>query len=56
MNINEDIDLDDPEKKELISKGGKPPFSLYTRRVIDISKISEFLTEDSSHGLCGSDN
>ena len=56
MNKNEEIDLDDPEKKELISKGGKPPFSLYTRRVIDISKISEFLTEDSSHGLCGSHN
>ena len=56
MNKNEEIDLDDPEKKELISKGGKSPFSLYTRRVIDISKISEFLTEDSSHGLCGSHN
>ena len=56
MNKNEEIDLDDPEKKELMSKGGKPPFSLYTRRVIDISKISEFLTEDSSHGLCGSHN
>ena len=56
MNKNEEIDLDDPEKKELISKGVKPPFSLYTRRVIDISKISEFLTEDSSHGLCGSHN
>ena len=56
MNNNEEMNLDDPEKKELISKGGKPPFSLYTRRVIDISKISEFLTEDSSHGICGSHN
>ena len=56
MNNNEEINIDDPKKKELISKGGKPPFSLYTRRIIDISKISEFLTEDSSHGLCGSHN
>ena len=56
MNKNEEIDLEDPENKDLILKGGNPPFSLNTRRVIDISKISEFLTEDSSHGVCGSHN
>ena len=56
MNKNEEIDLEEQDKKELLSKGGKPPFSLYTRRIIDISKITNFLNEDSSHGVCGSHN
>ena len=56
MDKNEKMDLEVLEKEDLISKGGKPPFSLYTRRIIDISKISNFLKEDSSHGLCGSHN
>ena len=37
-------------------KGGKPPFSLYTRRVIDTSKITNYLFDYSNHGLCGSYN
>ena len=56
MNKKEEIDLEEQDKKELLSKGGKPPFSLYTRRIIDISKITNFLNEDSSHGVCGSHN
>ena len=56
MNKNEEKDLEEQDNKELLSKGGKPPFSLYTRRIIDISKITNFLKEDSSHGVCGSHN
>ena len=47
-------------KKERRSKlsleGGKEPLSMYTRRVINTSKIKDFLKEDSSHGLCGGRN
>ena len=56
MNKNEEKDLEEQDNKELLSKGGKPPFSLYTRRIIDISKITNFLNENSSHGVCGSHN
>jgi len=47
------------EPKTLSTKsleGGKPPYSLYTRRIIDVSDISKFFSENSSHGLCGSHN
>ena len=37
-------------------EGGKKPFSLYTRRVINTNKIREYLNEQSIHGLCGSIN
>ena len=69
MEKNEDIEMDDqtesqnekikinPQTRSTLSlKGAKPPLSLYTRRVIDISDIQKFFTEDSSHGLCGSQN
>ena len=36
--------------------GGKQPLSLYTRRIIDSSKIINFLSDNSSHGICGSYN
>ena len=44
------------KRSELSIKGGKTPLSLYTRRVIDISNISKFLTKESTHGLCGGKN
>ena len=44
------------KRSELSTKGGKSPLSLYTRRVIDISNISKFLTKESTHGLCGGKN
>ena len=44
------------KRSELSTKGGKNPLSLYTRRVIDISNISKFLTKESTHGLCGGKN
>ena len=44
------------ERSELSLKGGKTPLSIYTRRVIDISNISKYLTEESTHGLCGGKN
>ena len=55
---NNDISLYNIKKPrtKFSKKGGKPPYSLYTRRVIDTSKIMNYLSESSSHGLCGSYN
>ena len=44
------------ERSQLSLEGGKAPLSIYTRRVIDISKIKDYLNEDSSHGICGGKN
>ena len=44
------------KRSELSLKGGKTPLSIYTRRVIDVSNISQYLTEESTHGLCGGKN
>ena len=44
------------KRSELSLEGGKTPLSMYTRRVVDISKISKYLTEESIHGLCGGKN
>ena len=44
------------KKNKTSLEGAKTPLSIYTRRVIDISSISKYLTEDSSHGLCGGKN
>ena len=43
-------------QNKLPLKGGIQPLSLYTRRIIDISDITKFLSKNSSHGLCGSHN
>ena len=37
-------------------EGGKKPLSIYTRRVMDTSKISEYLKPDSSKGRIGGRN
>ena len=44
------------ERSKLSLEGGKTPFSLYTRRIVDTSKIQNYLKEDSTHGLCGGKN
>ena len=44
------------ERSELSLEGAKPPLSIYTRRVVNVSNISKYLTEESSHGLCGGKN
>ena len=50
-------DVNQPQTRSILSlEGAKPPLSLYTRRVIDISNIHKFFTENSSHGICGSHN
>ena len=50
-------DINQPQARSVLSlEGAKPPLSLYTRRVIDISNIHKFFTENSSHGICGSHN
>ena len=71
MENNDDIEMDgktekgkedgkiqnEPQTQSTKSlEGGKPPYSLYTRRIIDTSDISKFFSENSSHGLCGSYN
>ena len=44
------------ERSEFSLEGAKPPLSIYTRRVMDISKISEYLKPDSSKGQIGGYN
>ena len=44
------------QRSELSLEGAKEPLSIYTRRVINISNISKYLTEESTHGLCGGKN
>ena len=33
-------------------EGAKKPISIYTRRVMDISKINKYLTSNSTRGIC----
>ena len=44
------------KKNEDSLKGGKQPLSIYTRRVMDISKIDKYLKDDSSRGQCDGRN
>ena len=48
--------MDPKGRSKLSLEGAKGPLSLYTRRVIDTSKIYEVLKENSSHGVCGGRN
>ena len=54
----EDEKEEDNSKKrsKLSLEGAKTPISLYTRRVMDISKINNYLTESSTKGRCGGHN
>ena len=46
-----------PKERSVYSlEGGKPPLSLYTRRVMDVSKINNYLSENSTRGQCGGHN
>ena len=46
-----------PKERSVYSlEGAKAPLSLYTRRVMDISKIGDYLSEDSTKGQCGGHN
>ena len=63
---NSDSDKDKQEeeiKKDEISQrrvysleGAKEPISIYTRRVMDISKIGNYLNRNSTRGRCGGRN
>ena len=55
-NESESQNLEKIERSKLSLEGGKEPLSIYTRRIIDISKIKNYLKEDSTHGLCGGKN
>ena len=52
----ENLSEEENERSELSLEGAKPPLSIYTRRVVNVSNISKYLTEESSHGLCGGKN
>ena len=52
----ENSSKEENERSELSLEGAKPPLSIYTRRVVNVSNISKYLTEESSHGLCGGKN
>ena len=46
-----------PQKRSEFSlEGAKYPLSIYTRRVMDISKLGKYLKKDSSAGICGGRN
>ena len=44
------------DRSELSLEGGIQPLSKYTRRVFNSKKISDYLEEKSSKGLCGTEN
>jgi len=52
----EEKPIEKEERSILSLEGGKTPLSIYTRRVIDTSKLKNYLKEESSHGLCGGRN
>ena len=59
----EEEEKEEEEKKEEPHKrsayemeGAKPPLSMYTRRVMNVSKINDYLQSDSTRGRVGSRN
>ena len=44
------------ERSEFSLEGAKPPLSMYTRRVMDVSKINDYLNPSSSKGQVGGRN
>ena len=51
-----DEKLNSNERSILSLEGAKYPLSIYTRRVMNISKIDEFLNSNSTRGRCGGRN
>lgn len=44
------------ERSKLSLEGGKKPFSIYTRRIIDPEELKNYLKDYSAKGLCGTQN
>ena len=55
-NENDKKEEENKERSIYSLKGAKKPLSIYTRRVMDISKINDYLNEDSTKGRCGGHN
>ena len=56
-NEEEDKKTKTPHERSVFSlEGAKRPLSIYTRRVMDISKINNYLKPDSTKGKCGGRN
>ena len=51
-----DEKLNSNERSILSLEGAKYPLSIYTRRVMNISKIDEYLNSNSTRGRCGGRN
>ena len=61
MDVTSDDDKKDEkahshERSIFSLEGAKYPLSIYTRRVMDISKIDEYLNSNSTRGRCGGRN
>ena len=56
MNIEKDKDEETDNRSTFSLEGAKKPLSIYTRRVMDISKIEQYLKPNSSRGQCGGRN
>ena len=54
--MKNEINNNKKERSELSLEEGVQPFSIYTRRVFKYQKLNEFLDENSSKGLCGTEN
>ena len=56
-NKEEEDKKETPHGRSVFSmEGAKPPLSIYTRRVMDVSKIGEYLHPNSSRGQVGGRN
>ena len=53
---DEIVTIKPTKRSEFSLEGAKYPLSLYTRRVMNISKIGQYLKKDSSAGICGGRN
>ena len=61
INMENEIEARRPEliehhRSPLSLEGANYPLSIYTRRVMNVAKITQFLREDSTAGLCGGYN
>ena len=54
--ISEEKENNTHYRSILSLEGAKYPLSIYTRRVMNISRIKEYLNEDSTAGVCGGYN
>jgi len=52
----DELPIEPMKRSEFSLEGAKYPLSIYTRRVMDISKLGQYLKKESSSGICGGRN